>query len=222
MRSDGSERSVGQGAARRIISWRRLGQALAPGCVAVAVSVGVGPVAVALLVGWLVTAAGLLVQVWRASWPQDARGTKRLAEEEARTHVTDSVVLLASVAGLVAVGVAVAQSNQRSGTGTATSLLAVVAAALSWGLVNTVFAFKYARLYYSGEDGGIDFKQPDAPCYSDFAYTAFTVGMSFAVAETEPTSSEVRRVALGHALLSYLFGTGVIGVAVSLITNLGQ
>ena len=101
-------------------------------------------------------------------------------------------------------------------------MLAVSVVLLSWCLVNTVFAFKYARLYYSDGDGGIDFKQPDPPAYSDFAYLAFTVGMSFAVSDTEPTATAVRRVALVHALLSYGFGTGILAVAVNLVTNLGQ
>jgi uncharacterized membrane protein len=106
----------------------------------------------------------------------------------------------------------------------ASVLLSVISVALSLALVNTVYAFKYARLYYLDEpdDGGIDFKQEDAPTYSDFAYLAFTVGMSFAVSEREPTATRIRRVALGHALLSYLFGTGVLAVAINLVTNLGQ
>jgi len=100
----------------------------------------------------------------------------------------------------------------------------VVSVTLSWALVNTVFAFKYARLYYVDEPdaGGIDFRQEDPPTYSDFAYLAFTVGMSFAVSETEPTCTRIRRVAMGHALLSYAFGTGVLAVAINLVTNLGQ
>ena len=90
--------------------------------------------------------------------------------------------------------------------------------------MNTVFAFKYARLYYFDEpdSAGIDFKQKEPPTYSDFAYLAFTVGMSFAVSETEPTSTRTRRVTLIHALLSFMFGTGVLAVAVNLVTNLGQ
>src|SRR4029450_10000644 len=129
---------------------------------------------------------------------------------------------------------------------------------LSWALVNTVFALKYARLYYSGGDGGIDFgqREPPAysdfaygpltplfphksarlscsggaggidfgqrepPAYSDFAYVAFTVGMSFAVPDTQLAQTSIRKVALGHALLSFLFGTIVIAVAVNLVTNL--
>jgi uncharacterized membrane protein len=51
---------------------------------------------------------------------------------------------------------------------------------------------------------------------------AFTVGMSFAIAETEPTATHIRKVALGHALLAYGFGTGVLAVAINLVTNLSQ
>ena len=102
-------------------------------------------------------------------------------------------------------------------------LLSLLGAILSWCLVNTVFALKYARLYYLEEDeGGIDFKQRGPPAYSDFAYLAFTVGMTFATSETEVTSTRVRKVALGHALLSYGFGTVVVAVAINLVTNLGQ
>jgi uncharacterized membrane protein len=51
---------------------------------------------------------------------------------------------------------------------------------------------------------------------------AFTVGMAYGVTDTEPTHSAVRRVAFGHALLSYAFGTVILAVAINLVTNLGQ
>ena len=136
-------------------------------------------------------------------------------------------LLAAAVASLAVVVVVVAlvqSSSQQNATAVASVLLSVLSVALSWALVNTVYAFKYARLYYFGEPdtGGIDFNQDDPPAYSDFAYLAFTVGMSYAVSDTEPTSTRMRKVALGHALYSYLFGTGVLAVAINLVTNLGQ
>jgi uncharacterized membrane protein len=101
-------------------------------------------------------------------------------------------------------------------------LLCVANVALSWAVINTVYAFKYARIYYFGEPDaeGIDFNQAQPPTYGDFAYMAFTVGMAYAVAETQPTSTHVRRIVLGHAVLSYMFGTGLLAIAVSLVTNL--
>jgi uncharacterized membrane protein len=177
------------------------------------------------LVGWTVTVAVLLTWVWWMSWPQGSEGTKRLAEQESTTRSPDVWLLAAAVASLAVVVVALVQaSNQRNATAVASVLLSVVSVALSWALVNTVYAFKYARLYYLDEPdtGGIDFKQEAPPSYSDFAYLAFTVGMSFGVSETEPTATHMRRAALGHALLSYTFGTGILAVAINLVTNLGQ
>jgi uncharacterized membrane protein len=174
---------------------------------------------------WTVAVTVLLTWVWRLSWSQDPGGTKHLAEQESATRSTDVWVLAAAVASLAVVVVALMQSSgQRNATAVASVLLSVVSVVLSWALVNTVYAFKYARLYYLDEPdtGGIDFKQEDPPTYSDFAYMAFTVGMSFAVSDTEPTATRIRRVALGHALLSYAFGTGVLAVAINLVTNLGQ
>src|SRR3954452_15384176 len=43
-----------------------------------------------------------------------------------------------------------------------------------------------------------------------------------AVSETEPTTTVMRRVVLGHALLSYMFGPGVLTVAMNLVMSLGQ
>jgi uncharacterized membrane protein len=80
----------------------------------------------------------------------------------------------------------------------------------------------HARYYYLNGGSGIDFKQQQAPAYSDFAYLAFTVGMAYAPSETEPATTAIRKTALGHALLSYGHGTIIIAVAINLVTNIGQ
>jgi uncharacterized membrane protein len=214
--------TVGSG---RILSARRALLCLWAGLVA-AVIVGVlwSPV-LSPLTGWLVAAACALAWVWKIGWPCNAEGTERLAEEESRSRSTDTWVLLACVASLVAVVVALVQSSgQADAVAVAAVLLSVLGVILAWALVNTVFALKYARMYYLGEpdQGGINFNTSKDPCYADFAYMAFTVGMSFAVSETEPDDTATRKVALGHALLSYVFGTGVLAVAINLVTNLGQ
>jgi uncharacterized membrane protein len=210
----------------RLLSARRALTSLVAGLAAGAIVGFLATPRLLPLVRWTVTLAVLLTWVWRISWPQDSAGTKRLAEEESSNRSTDVWLLTAAVASLAVVVLALVQSgsSQKNATAVASVILSVLSVALSWGLVNTVYAFKYARLYYLDEPdtGGIDFKQDDPPTYSDFAYLAFTVGMSFAVSETEPTATRIRRVALGHALLSYAFGTGVLAVAINLVTNLGQ
>jgi uncharacterized membrane protein len=175
------------------------------------------------IVAWTCATVIVLTWVWRLIWPQDHAGTKRLAEAESRSRTTDTAILIAAVVSLGAVVLALVRSGgTQDAWATVAIVLSVVSVALSWCLVHTVFALKYARLYYLEQDGGIDFKQDRPPAYSDFAYLAFTVGMAFAASDTEPTEPAIRKVALGHALLSYVFSTGMLAVAVNLVTNLGQ
>jgi uncharacterized membrane protein len=213
--------------AARFGSGRILSASRALACVAVGVLAGVVVTllwtgALAALVGWCAAAAAALAWVWLISWHQDAEGTERLAEDENRSSSTDVWAVSAAIASLVAVGFGLQRSPGTDALAVATVLLSVVSVILAWGVVNTVFALKYARMYYLDEPDrqGFDFNQDAEPAYSDFAYMAFTVGMAFAAPEAKPNTQATRKVMLGHALLSYLFGTVVIAVAVSLITNL--
>lgn len=213
--------------ASRFGSGRILSASRALVCIAAGVVAGVAVTlqwtgTLAPLVGWCTAAAMALAWVWVISWHQDAKGTERLAEDENRSASTDLWVVSAAVASLVAVGVGLQRSSGRDPLTVVTVLLCVVSVILAWAMVNTVFALKYARLYYLDEPDrhGLEFNQDAEPAYSDFAYMAFTVGMAFAASDATPTSTAIRKVMLGHALLSYLFGTVVIAVAVSLITNL--
>jgi uncharacterized membrane protein len=212
---------------RRHVSGRILSARRALACVALGTVAGgltaLWSVRLAPTAGWTVAALAAVAWVWWIGWPQAADGTKRLAEEESRRRSTDVWVLSTSVASLGAVVLALASSRGTSTVAIATVIVSLLSVVASWALVNTVFALKYARLYYLDEPdrGGFDFKQDTQPAYSDFAYLAFTVGMTFAVSEVEPTQTQTRKVALGHALLSYLFGTGVLAAAVNLVTNLG-
>ena len=205
-----------------VISWPRAFVALVLGAVAGVLAFVIAPLELVPVVSWVVATLTVLTWVWRSIWPEDAAGTERLAEHEGQTRTTDTAVLMAALVSLGAVGLAVVQASGGGVNATAAVLLSLVGAILSWCLVNTVFALKYARLYYFEEDGGINFQQHEPPTYCDFAFLAFTIGMAFGPAETAPTSASVRRVALGHALLSYVFGTGVLAVAINLVTNLGQ
>jgi uncharacterized membrane protein len=99
--------------------------------------------------------------------------------------------------------------------------LGVGSVGLSWFTVHTLFTLRYARLYYTGEDGGVSFNQDAPPRYLDFAYLAFTIGMTFQVSDTELQSPAIRHSALRHALLSYLFGAVILATTINLIAGLG-
>jgi uncharacterized membrane protein len=85
--------------------------------------------------------------------------------------------------------------------------------------VHTVFALRYGRLYYS-TDGGINFHDRSEPTYQDFAYLAFTVGMTYQVSDTEIPARVIRATVLRHALLSFLFGTTIIAMTINIVAGL--
>jgi uncharacterized membrane protein len=100
--------------------------------------------------------------------------------------------------------------------------LAVGSVVVSWVLVHTLFTVRYARLYYLPPAGGIDFNDDEPPQYSDFAYIAFTIGMTFQVSDTDVRSKAVRRAALQQALLSFPLGTVIIATTVNLVAGLAN
>lgn len=147
----------------RLLSTRRALLSLVGGLLAGAVVAVVASPRLLPLTAWTVTVAVLLSWVWSKSWTQDSAGTKHLAEQEQTSRSTDVWLVASAVASLAIVVVALVQSSsQRSPTAVASVILSVVSVALAWALINTVFAFKYARLYYLDEpdDGGIDFGPP--------------------------------------------------------------
>ncbi len=55
--------------------------------------------------------------------------------------------------------------------------------------------------------------------YADFAYLAFTIGVAFAVSDSPVDAPKMRRVVLRHALMSYLFGAVIVGLAINVTAS---
>ncbi len=151
----------------------------------------------------------------------DHAATARLARaEDASRAAAEAVLIGAGIASLLAVGFTLAQaSHAHSPARGLLTALALASVAVAWSSVHTVYALRYARLYYTPPDGGIDF-HGDRPDYLDFAYLALTIGMTFQVSDTDLTGKRVRRTALHHALTSYVFGTVIVAITVSSVAAL--
>jgi len=151
----------------------------------------------------------------------DAKGTERLAlaEDDSRT-AADAIILGASLASLVAIFFTLAQAAKANGAhAVLLAALSVISIVLGWAAIQTTFTLMYARLYYGTPKGGIDFEDGE-PDYRDFAYTAFTIGMTYQVSDTQISQKRVRRIVIRHALLSFVFGTTIIAVAINAVANL--
>jgi uncharacterized membrane protein len=164
-----------------------------------------------------------VVWVWVTVRGADPAATRRRARTEDASRVAAESVLVGAGAGaarLLAVGFTLAQAGDAGppDRGLLTAL-AVASVALAWTAVHTVHTLRYARLYYSSPEGGIDFHD-EPPAYADFAYLALTIGMTFQVSDTDLMVKGVRRVALRHALVSYVYGTVIVAITVSTVASL--
>jgi uncharacterized membrane protein len=176
----------------------------------------------ALLSAWDVAALVFLVWIWFALRGRNPQQTASLAMREDPGHKSfDALLIVASLASLAAVAVLLVQASHTGGsTEIWEAVLGIASVVISWAVVHTVYTLRYARVYYKN-NGGIDFNTALPPSYSDFAYLAFTIGMTFQVADTNLKTPELRKIVLRHAFLSYLFGTVIVASAISLIVGLG-
>jgi uncharacterized membrane protein len=194
------------------------------GAVAGVAVAAIGSPQFAALIGWDVAALAYLASVWLKIARLGQQETARLAERVDPTRATaDVLVLSAASASLLAVAAILARVGALDTTAQlGRFLLGLASVVLSWAVVHTIFTLRYARMYYTGEDGGVDFNEREQPCYTDFAYLAFTIGMTFQVSDTDLQTKEFRRVALGHALLSFVFGTGILATTINLVASLSS
>ena len=151
----------------------------------------------------------------------DAPTTKDHAYREDPTRTMSEVLLvLASLASLVVtVFVLVLTSGEGGVESDILGGVAILSVVLSWFLIHTLYTLRYAVLFYSGRQGGIDFNQVEPPAYGDFAYLAFTIGMTFQVSDTNISTSAIRMAAIRHALLAYLFGAVILATLVNLVAG---
>lgn len=124
-----------------------------------------------------------------------------------------TVVAMAAIAGEIA--------GARGGEVQAIAKL-VGTLLLIWLFANSVYALHYAHAYYladakGADSGGIDFPGMTTPDYWDFAYFAFTLGMTFQTSDVNIRSRRLRRVVLLHSFAAFIFNIGVIAFTINVL-----
>jgi uncharacterized membrane protein len=177
---------------------------------------------IAVSAAWGMTALVIVALVWVRIARMEGAATKAHARaEDFSRATTDFAIITASVASLVAVGYLLVRAGNSEGTDKALLiLLAIAVVAVSWTAVHTLYTVRYGDLYYRDPIGGIDFNGDDLPDYWDFAYLAFTIGMTFQVSDTSLTSKRMRRTAVRHAVLSFVFVAVIVALAINTVASL--
>jgi uncharacterized membrane protein len=209
--------------------WRQSQRRRVLGSAAVGLLVGLAlawvvPWQLAVLAGWDLVAVLVLSRVWFRVGRFSADQTKEFATREDDSRASAELLLVAaSVASLGGAAFGLLKAHQSGPTLQALLTVgSVLTVALSWAVVHTVFSLRYAHEYYATTlSDAIDFKSGKyEPDYGDFAYVAFTVGMTFQVSDTDIASRLIRRTVLRHALVSYLFGAIIVALMVNVVATL--
>jgi uncharacterized membrane protein len=220
----------------RAVGWRapplrRISIVAAVGVVVTAVAWALVQWELAILAGWDAGALAFLGTVGPIVLRSNGHQTEELAMVEDDTRPTaTALVVSACLASLVAVLFTLAAAGRESGA-VRLGLIAgaMVTVVVSWGVINTLFTLRYADLHYRTVDAGgegLDFEAGDGdddqerPDYRDFAYVAFTIGMTYQVSDTNVRSHVLRRTVLAHAVISYVFGVVIVAAGINLIAGL--
>jgi uncharacterized membrane protein len=191
---------------------------------------GRAPFPVQLTIAWNAFAFTLLVLAWYVIYtkdPYEARRDARLQDSSATFLFT--LVITAATASLLAVGFLLGSAKNLSPTSLGTHIaLSVSAIILSWTLVHTIFALRYAHFYFwDARDverhkvtGGLIFPGKESPNFLDFAYFSFVIGMTCQVSDVQIAASQMRRLALVHGLISFAFNTAILAMFVNIIAGL--
>lgn len=175
---------------------------------------------VGALTAWAVASGVFAGWTWRALWPLGPRDVQAYATaEDPGTAVRDFVLV---AIGAVSLGAVVLMLFHGKETSAPTFVLGMLSIAGSWVVLHTVYALRYARLYYATPVGGLDFQQDAEPTYRDFAYLAFTVGMTFQVSDTDIRQPALRTTVLRHALVSFGYNTIVVAVTINAVAGLAR
>ena len=176
-----------------------------------------------LLIGFDIAAMIFLATILRIFTTSSVDDLRRRANELNSDH---HALLL--IGGIVLAIVMTALFSELDGGHSVTVLLSASTLVLAWIFANTLFLLHYAQIYYSrtaqGDGGGLKFPDNDddpdtvfEPNAWDFAYFTFTMAMIFSVSDVMITSRRIRRIAMFHGMMAFVFNIFVIGISVGLI-----
>ncbi|UVK36697.1 DUF1345 domain-containing protein [Mesorhizobium sp. AR10] len=113
-------------------------------------------------------------------------------------------------------------------------VFALLSIPLGWFAIHAMAALHYAHVYWMDGDeidaktkkkapvGGLLFPGDKRPEGWDFLYFSAVIGMTAQTADTNISTTHMRRVVLVHSILSFFFNTVIVAAAVNLAVSLGS
>jgi uncharacterized membrane protein len=214
----------------RLTAHRRLLLALAVAGAAALLLPPMAPYSVRLAVSWDTGVIVFLVLTWWVvqNCPAHLMQATVLANDQGRAGIL-ILVLLATGTSVAAIFFLLEKAKgPDGGPGAFQVALSVLTIICSWLLTHVMFALHYAHRYYRDDPGtpeadatgGLKFPGDAPPHYWDFLYFSFVIGMTSQVSDVQVTSRPMRRLVLGHGVLSFAFYTIVLALSINIVAGL--
>lgn len=185
-----------------------------------------------ILISWISGILGflsLVVLMICNATPQKTR--YRAQRQEAQHLAVFMLVVMTACTSIFAIGLMQALNDTKNIPASTQAIevsLSLIAVIGSWFLTHTMFALHYATCYYRqdfmneelGYAGGLDFPGDDLPDYWDFMYFSFTLGMTAQTSDVSIPSLPMRRLALGHGMISFFFYMVILASSVNIASGL--
>ena len=177
-------------------------------------------IATRLLIAWDISIALYitLAFILFASCNNDSARIRKLAalQDDGRFLI----LILTAVAAFASIAAIVMELGIRPQR-TPQLVLAVTTIVLSWAMIHTTFTLHYAHEYYRGRSiGGLAFPGGEQdPDYWDFVYFSFVIGMTAQVSDVGITDRIIRRTAVAHGVVSFIFNTALLALMVNIAAS---
>jgi uncharacterized membrane protein len=103
------------------------------------------------------------------------------------------------------------------------ALLAASTIFLAWMFIAAMFAQQYAHSFYlilDKENGGLIFPGTNEPDYWDFMYFSVVLNMTFQVSDVQITARSIRRLALLHGIVAFVFNVTIVAITVNVMAGI--
>src|SRR3954462_5727908 len=176
-----------------------------------------------LLVGWNLGIGLYLILAFNLMARSDVHRIRRRAANQDEGSIARLVLIVAAASASMS---AIFPELGTTGTAprqTAQLILATSTILLSWAFIHSMFALHYAHEFYGdGRDGvvgGISFPDDTEPDYWDFCYFSFTLGMCAQLSDATISSKSIRRTALSHSVISFVFNAALLALTVNIAAS---
>jgi len=176
-----------------------------------------------LLVGWNLGIGLYLILAFSLMARSDVHRIRRRAANQDEGSIALLVLIVAAATASMAAIFVELGTTSGAARQPAQLILATSTILLSWAFIHSMFALHYAHEFYgNGRDGivgGITFPDDNEPDYWDFCYFAFTIGMCAQVSDATISSKTIRRTALSHSVISFVFNAALLALTVNIAAS---